>query len=135
MTALAVDTSVIVPALLAAHPEHEACRVAATGNAVPAHVLVEAYAVLTRLPSPYRLAADIAADLLSRWFPPLSVLTMPAALQRAVPERLRGVGVAAGATFDGLVGLTAAAHDAELLTRDVRAVRTYDAVGVPHRLV
>lgn len=135
MTRAAVDTSVVVPALLASHAEHDRCRVAAAGSVVPAHVLVEAYSVLTRLPSPHRLQPGVADTLLARWFPAGAVLTVPAALQRTAPARLRTVGVSAGAVFDGLVALTAAAHDARLLTRDVRAIRTYDAVGVSYRLI
>lgn len=135
MTRLAVDTSVVVPALLASHAQHEPCRVAAAGAAIPAHVLVEAYSVLTRLPTPHRLSPEVADSLLARWFPSESVLIAPAALQRTVPTRLRTAGVAAGAVFDGLVGLTAAAHDLELLTRDARALRTYAAIGAGHRLL
>ncbi|MBX7159748.1 MAG: PIN domain-containing protein [Acidimicrobiia bacterium] len=135
MTVRAVDTSVVVPALLASHTEHERCRVAAAGCSVPAHVLVEAYSVLTRLPSPHRLRPEVADTLLARWFPADKVLVVPAALQRAVPARLRASGVSAGAVFDGLVALTAAAHDRQLLTRDIRALRTYEAIGVSYRVL
>lgn len=57
----AIDTSVIVPGLLFWHEKHEAASAALvqlleSGNEVvlPLHSLVEAYAVMTRLPPPHR---------------------------------------------------------------------------------
>jgi len=40
-----------------------------------------------------------------------------------------------GAVYDALIGLTAARHGAELVTRDVRAAATYEALAVPHRVI
>jgi predicted nucleic acid-binding protein len=51
------------------------------------------------------------------------------------PGRLAAAGVSGGATYDGLIALTALEHDLELLTRDGRAERTYRALDVPHRLL
>ncbi len=69
----AVDTSVIVAALLAWHEFHEpalAALIDAFGETlvVPAPALTEAYAVMTRLPAPHRLAPGDAGDLLSGSF-------------------------------------------------------------------
>ena len=135
MTRSAVDTSVIVPALLESHTDHERCRVAASGAAVPAHALVEAYSVLTRLPPPHRLHPDVAHELLRRWFPADAVLVVPAVVQRSVVDLLHRAGISAGATFDGLVALTASRHDVVLVSRDVRAARTYDALGAAFNLL
>jgi hypothetical protein len=52
-----------------------------------------------------------------------------------VLQTLAGSGVFAGAAYDGLVALEAAAHDLLLLTLDQRAMATYQRLGVPSRLV
>ena len=75
MSAVALDTSVVMAALLGAHEHNEAARrtvddaLARPGGAIlPAPVLFEAYAVLTRLPPPWRLRADVAERLLRDTF-------------------------------------------------------------------
>jgi predicted nucleic acid-binding protein len=75
MSAVALDTSVVVAALLAAHEHHEAARrtvddaLSRRGGAIlPTPVIFEAYAVLTRLPPPWRLRADVAERLLRDTF-------------------------------------------------------------------
>ena len=98
-------------------------------------MLVESFSVLTRLPAPHRLTGDVAHRLLSGRFTSSEVLTESAALQRAIVDRLARLGVEGGAVYDALVGLTAAQHDEMLLTRDRRAARTYELVGVTFRLV
>jgi predicted nucleic acid-binding protein len=50
-------------------------------------------------------------------------------------ERLAGLGLRGGASYDGLVALEAAAHDCTLLTLDERAQATYQRVGVASRLI
>lgn len=131
----AVDTSVVVPALLGWHEHHDACRQAARGTAIPAHALLESYSVMTRLPSPHRLAAAVAAELLRSWFTGPGVLIAPARLQREVVERVSGSGHEGGSVYDALVGLTAAAAGHTLLTRDHRALRLYDDLGIAVELV
>lgn len=71
MSRIALDTSVVVAALLGAHEHHEAARGAVDdalscpgGAVLPVPVLFEAYAVLTRLPAPWRLRPDVAERLL-----------------------------------------------------------------------
>lgn len=102
---------------------------------LPAHALLETYATLTRLPAPYRFDASVIADLLGRRFPPSSVLVLGAPDQEQMVERLYAAGVTGGASYDGVVGTTSAAHGAELLTNDRRARATYEALGVPHRML
>lgn len=131
----AVDTSVVVPALLGWHEHHDMCRRAAAGATIPAHALIETYSVLTRLPAPHRIESRAAADLLRRWFPMERILAASVALQHAVLSELDGAGVSGGATYDALIALTARQHDEDLLTRDVRASRTYRRVGAQHRLI
>lgn len=132
---IALDTSVVIPALTAWHEAHDAARRAASGALVPAHTLVESYAVLTRLPAPHRLAAPVVAALLDGWFPaPKLVMPSPRVLH-SFAARLADAEVTGGAAHDALVGLTAADADLELLTRDERAVSTYEALGVRHRFL
>lgn len=130
----AADTSVCVPAVLSWHPDHEACRRAAAGAAVPAHALLETYAVLTRLPAPHRVAADVAHQVLAAWFPPSRVLNGRRA-SGEVLSLLAGAGLGGGSTYDALIGLTAVDHGAVLVTKDARSVRTLAALDVPHRLL
>ena len=75
MTTTAVDTSVVVAALLTWHERHMASRkaleaaLAGDGELVlPEHVLGETYAVLTRLPSPHRIAPAVAYEMLEQSF-------------------------------------------------------------------
>lgn len=124
------DTSVLVPALLPWHESHATARaaVAARVRAVPAHVLLECYSVLTRLPAPHRLAPAPAAELLRSldW----EVLELAESAYADLLQTLARSGIAGGAAYDGVVAATAASAGCTLLTSDVRARRTYDAVGV-----
>lgn len=131
----AVDTSVAVAAVTSWHEAHEPSRRAATGSRIPAHALAESYAVLTRLPPPHRLPHAVAAELLLEWFPPRRVLAADEGLQADLVARLSAQGVAGGASYDGLIALTADQHGEPLLTRDARAVRTYEALGIEHHLI
>ena len=133
MTAL--DTSVCIPALVSWHEHHDECRTAAASALLPAHALAETYSVLTRLPSPHRLDGPIAARLLDGWFGSQKILTLPTDLQRSLVRTVAAGGLEGGATYDALVGLTAAAHGHVLLTRDQRACRTYDALDIEFRLL
>lgn len=132
---IALDTSVVVAALLGWHEAHEQARRAARGGGIPAHALVESYAVLTRLPAPHRVAPGVASRLLAGWFPSVRIFVPSPELARSVVGRLAAAGIGGGAAYDALVGLTAAEHGAELRTRDQRAAATYEALSVPHRLV
>ena len=132
---MALDTSVVVAALLGWHEAHEHARHAAAGGSVPAHALLESYSVLTRLPPPHRLAPAVASELLAGWFGPELVLLPTSATSAAIVSRLATAGIAGGAAYDGLVALTAAEHGAELVTRDRRAAVTYDSLSVPYRLL
>jgi toxin FitB len=133
----ACDTSVMVPALVAWHPEHAAARraLADVVTAIPAHVLLESFSVLTRLPAPHRIAASDAAAVLDAMVDAagLAPIVLPAEEHRRLVSTLAAHGVRGGAVYDGLVGATARHHDLELLTRDRRARTTYEALGVRHR--
>lgn len=128
------DTSVLVPALLAWHGSHEPCRRALTEiSAVPAHVLLETYSVLTRLPPPHRLsAADASAAVAGLSLP---AVALPAEEAGALIPALGTLGISGGAAYDAVVGVTARHHGLRLVSRDVRARRTYDLLDVAHRMI
>lgn len=132
---IALDTSVVLAALLAWHEAHEPARNAAVGASIPAHALIESYSVMTRLPPPHRLETDVARHLLAGWFPSDRVLVPDPDLLTSIVDRLADTGIGGGATYDALVGLTAAGQGAELTTRDQRAAATYEALSVPYQLV
>jgi hypothetical protein len=118
---IALDTSVAVPSVLPWHEAHAVCHRRARGASVAAHALVEIYSVVTRLPAPHRFGTRVLvpSDLLSRAF----------------VDRLADAEVRGGATYDGIVALTTAEHGAQLVTRDLRAAATYEALGVSFELV
>lgn len=124
------DTSVLVPALAAWHPEHERARALVTErvSAIPAHVLLECYSVLTRLPGVHRVRPEHAADAVAGLTH--SVLALPGDLVTPLIADLARVGVRGGAVYDALVAATARHHGALLHSADRRARSVYDAVGV-----
>lgn len=129
------DTSVVIAALLNDHPAHKAsCGALAECRATIAHVAAETYSVLTRLPAPHRAEARAAAIALGERLPSTHV-TLEADSHAAAPARLAVAGISGGATYDGLIALTALAHDLELLSRDRRATRTYSALGARFQLI
>lgn len=130
-----VDTSLAVPALVTWHVASDTARQVAQGAHIPAHARLETYSVLTRMPAPHRLDTSVVADLLEEWFPAGRIIVTSEDLSVTIVERCRQAGVGGGAVYDALVGLTAAGADAELLSRDARAARTYQTLGVPFRLI
>lgn len=131
---LAPDSSIAIAALLSDHTAHEAASEAlAICTTTIAHVAAETYSVLTRLPPPHRTDADTAAEALAQRLPSVHV-TLDASDHARAPKRLAAAGVSGGATYDGLIALTALEHNLELLSRDHRAARTYRILGVRFRL-
>jgi predicted nucleic acid-binding protein len=131
----AVDTSVAVAALDGGHTAHAACRAAVASHhpALAGHAAFETYSVLTRMPGQLAVDGPTASRLLARAFPEVCWLTKPDA--RALLDRCSSVGVAGGAIYDALVGEAARRGGRRLLTRDQRARRTYDLLGVDYELV
>lgn len=130
MTALALDTSVAIPLLVATHRAHAVVGRWWNGRqvALSGHAVAETYSVLTRLPGDLRLAPADAARLLSERF--VEPLLLGSDVAGRLPEVCARMGIAGGAIYDALVALAALEHDAELATRDARAKATYDIVGV-----
>ncbi len=131
----AADTSVVLAALLADHEAHEASAEALSACTTSiAHVALEAYSVLTRLPPPRKADAVAAAATLKARLPAAHV-SLDAGSYTAAPRQMAAAGVSGGASYDGLIALTALEHDLELVSRDARATRTYRALGVRFRLL
>ncbi len=129
------DSSTAVAAFSSWHPQREQARIA-LGRApgIVAHAAFEAYSVLTRSPEPFRAPPTIAIEWIegvfgNRW------LSLSAGGAQLALRRLQSVGVAGGATYDGLIAITAAASGAALVTLDVRALATYARVGVDVELL
>jgi predicted nucleic acid-binding protein len=80
------------------------------------------------------MAADVVREWIEDTFSDRWLGLSPLALRLAL-ERLEERGVFGGATYDGLIAITAAAEGATLLTLDRRALRTYSLVGVDVELV
>jgi toxin FitB len=129
LSALALDTSVAIPLLVATHREHAAV-VRWCGDrqmALSGHAVAETYSVLTRLPGDLRVLPEDAARLLRIRFSAPLALSRKAVVK--LPGTLSGLKISGGAVYDALVGLAAAEHGAQLATRDGRARATYEAVG------
>jgi predicted nucleic acid-binding protein len=131
----AVDTSVAVAALDAGHAAHAVCAgvVRSRRPALAGHAVWETFSVLTRMPGQLAVDAPTAAAVIARTFPTVMWLAPDDA--DAFLARLQTIGVVGGAVYDALVGEAARTNGCRLLTRDLRARRTYDLLGVEHELV
>jgi len=109
LTVTAVDTSVLVAALLAWHESHEPARdslLEALGGVlvVPAPALVEAYSVMTRLSAPHRISSADAYELLSGSLEQRAkVVGLGTKETWRLLHRNASGGVAGGATYDALI--------------------------------
>lgn len=133
---IAVDTSVAVAAALPWHECHHAARAALPRTPTQAlgHVALETYSVLTRLPPPHRVPADVALAYLHASFRPPPVV-LAADSYQALLETAATTGIVGGALYDALVAQTAFEAGVTLLTLDRRAARTYELIGVAYRLI
>ena len=132
---IAVDTSIVVAGFASWHEAHESAAAAlARAPRVPAHVLVEAYSVLTRLPPPHRAPADLVAAFLAERFPD-APLVLPPGAHRVLVQQSAAAGITGGGIYDALIAATARHAGATLLTRDQRARAVYDRMKVAYELV
>lgn len=134
-TRFACDTSVAVPALDTTHPQHPWCLDLVRNHrpALAGHAAIETLSVLTRLPAPARLSLATAALVIAHDFPTPCAFAPEDPL--ALVDRFARLGIAGGAVYDGLVGLSARGEGRVLLTRDDRAERTYRRLEIAYRLV
>jgi predicted nucleic acid-binding protein len=109
--ATALDTSVIVSGLLAWHQLHEIASAqlsvlleSQAEVVIPLHALVEAYAVMTRLPPPHRLSAKDAVEVLERSLRARSTLVGLEGDQGwHLIRELSRHSIAGGTSYDGLI--------------------------------
>ena len=125
-----VDTSVVVGALALAEESARAeCEKALRSSPAPiAHVFLETYSVLTRLPTPLRMTGMQAGTFLSQAFPK-SPLAIGPDDNREFLDILMHERIIGGSTYDALIAFTSVKHSAQLVTRDRRAAATYAAMG------
>jgi len=105
------DTSVIVAAVSSWHVHHLRAIEAIEDRlsrgermVVAAPALVEAYAVLTRLPPPHRLAPDVALQLVDRNFArSFSGVALDVADYLSLLRAAPALGVAGGRVYDAVV--------------------------------
>ena len=119
----------MVAAVCAWHEYHEAARTRVEDRlergdtlAVAAHAVAEAYAVLTRLPAPHRLApADAWALVSANFVEPAIVVTLDADGYRGVLSGLAAAGIGGGRTYDALIAKCASQAGVDsLLTLNAR---------------
>jgi predicted nucleic acid-binding protein len=129
MAAFSLDSNCMIAAVCGWHEHHAAAAAAierrlSRGDrlVVAAHALVEAYSVLTRLPSPHRLAPADAWALLKTNFVSLARLaTLPGTAHVALLDGLAADGLGGGRSYDALIAASAAhAKVEELLTFNPR---------------
>lgn len=109
------DTSCLVAAVAAWHPDHTAAEAEINGRLrrgepmmLAAAALVEAYSVLTRLPAPFRVAPADAQRLLAGSF--LNVGTTVALDARAygtLLDRAARDGISGGRIYDAVIAASA----------------------------
>jgi predicted nucleic acid-binding protein len=130
----AIDSSLLIPAVAPWHAEHAHARRALVGIdnlRMIGHVLLETYAWLTR--NRPRTSPKVATDLLRALPGPPLVLSSDGHVRTL--ELTGSHGILGGAIYDALIAATALEADARLLSRDERAARTYEAMGIRFELV
>ena len=124
----AVDSSVVIAAFASWHEHHAIARkVLASHPRLIAHAAVESYSVLTRLPPPHRAQPSIVHTFITeRFADPFLTLS-----ETGYQELLATVATSQilGPAYDALIAYTAAEHQATLLSLDLRATPTYEAIG------
>jgi predicted nucleic acid-binding protein len=125
VAAFSIDSSCIVAAVCGWHEHHAAAARAVDRRlgrgsrlVVAAHALVEAYAVLTRLPAPHRLArADAWMLIEANFVSDADVVALPASSYAPMLEKLARAGIGGGRSYDALIAASARHGKAdELLT-------------------
>jgi predicted nucleic acid-binding protein len=95
---------------------------------IVAHAAIESYSVLTRLPPPHRAGEQVVAEFLRRRFGRRWV-GLSVQEHRNALGTFPSLGIRGGATYDALIGATAARAGATLVSLDERALPVYAAVG------
>ena len=124
------DSSVVIAAFASWSEKHEAAIEALEDvRDLVAHVELEAYSVLTRLPEPLRAAPGLVAEYLREDFSGARMI-LAEAERGALVQRLADLSISGGAVYDASVAATADRHGHALLSCDLRAARTYEKLGI-----
>ena len=115
MAAFSADSSCLIAAICAWHEFHEAAAeavesrlVSGQGLVLAGHALAETYAVLTRLPSPHRLAPADAGTLIHENFVRgARLVALPGSAYAAIVRRLAREGVSGGRVYDAIIAESA----------------------------
>lgn len=127
-----LDTSVLVAAIIEAHPEHARCfrwlQSAVNGDfefVICQHTVAELYAVLTSLPLSPRIGADTARRMLrDNVLSHATLIELDGRDYEAVVGEMAELGVGGGAVYDGLIAHAAKKIRADrLLTLNVKHFR------------
>lgn len=125
-----------VAAALPWHDHHQVASdaLAADDVTLVAHVALETYSTLTRLPPPERVDSRVAHQYLRDAFE-LPALGLSAEDHVDLLDTLRDNGLVGGAVYDALIAETARRADAALLSLDQRARPIYESIGVSYHFV
>ncbi len=123
MPTFALDTNCMVAAVCTWHEHHAAATAEIESRLnggesliVPASALVEAYAVLTRLPAPHRLSpADAWRLLHANFVEHATVVSLDAKTITHLLSRLADQSLGGGRTYDAVIGESARQAGADAL--------------------
>jgi predicted nucleic acid-binding protein len=108
------DSSLVVPALVVEHPEHERAlpwidRVAEDEieAVLAAHTLAEVYATLTVLPGSPRISPRMASEMMRQSLAKVQIVPLTAADYRRTVERMANMGLPGGLIYDALIACAA----------------------------
>lgn len=134
-----VDTSCIIAAVCGWHVHHREAAAEIERRlerqerlATAAHALAEAYAVLTRMPAPHRLApVDALAVLEGSFIDDAQVVGLDAEGYCSLLKRAAGKGISGGRTYDAIIAECAVrVQAATLLTFNAKHFQGLDAAHV-----
>jgi predicted nucleic acid-binding protein len=115
----ALDTSVVVAALVRAHPHHARARPWLSSKqattVVAAHALAEAWATITALPLEPRVTGAQASEMVRRLRKRVTVIAMSETIYRQAIDRCVLRGLRSGAIYDALHLVAAEARRADTL--------------------
>jgi len=133
---IALDTSVVVPALLTWHEHHaralpivQSALASVDPPILPLPVLIESFAVMTRLPAPWRLAPSDAHTLLTRAFRNrVRVIGLEEQESWSLLDSALAGGIAGGVVYDAVIAACARKGGADRIATFNR--RDFERLGV-----
>jgi toxin FitB len=124
-----LDTSIAVALLVKDHEAHSVCRAAIRGLdlGLAGHAIFETMSVISRLPGSSRRSTSLVLRAVTESFPNSHYLS--AERTRDVATAVADLGIGGGAVYDALVCAAAIEAGCRLMTRDTRALPTYQSLG------